>query len=177
MKSICIIMKRIVIFFTLIIGLLSYGQNTETETITTKKTITDNKGSRTETENKSFTKSQKMRLDEEDVNKVNQSVIIEPEEINTEVSYDFEGSQFQFSDRKNNEGYRFSEINGKSKDNHALITPSSKRGYYIITKDDKTSMGYFNKDGNFVIEHFDKEKEKIVQEIYKLTKQPSNKNK
>ena len=83
-------MKRVIILFAFLISVGSFAQekkkNTETETVTTKKTVTDNKGSRTSTKTESQTKNINMRLADEDANKVNQMVILDPEEVDTNVS-------------------------------------------------------------------------------------------
>lgn len=167
-------MKRILFLSALLIGTISFAQtkNTETETITTRKTITDNRGSRTETKHESQTKSNKMRLAEEDANKVNQMVIMEPEEISKNVSYDFEGQQFQFLNQQDREGYRLMTVkdNATHKE-YAIIKPTSQEGYYIISKDGHSSFGYFNDEGNFVVERYDSKQDKIISDVYKINRE------
>lgn len=164
-------MKRLFILTALLLGTISFAQtkNTETETVTTKKTITDNRGSRTETKNESQTKSHNMRLADEDANKVNQMVLMEPEQVSKNVSYDFEGEQFQFLDQEDHEGYRLMTIkdNATHKE-YAIIKPTSQEGYFIISKDGQSSFGYFNEEGNFIVERYDAKQDKIVSDVYKI---------
>lgn len=165
-------MKRLFILTALLIGTFSFAQerkNSETETVITKKTITDNKGTRTSTKTESQTKHQPTRLAEADANKVNQSVIMDPVKVDTNVSYSFEGERFQFTRQEDREGYRLMTVkdNAKNKE-YAVIKPSTQEGYYIISKDGQTSFGYFNDEGNFVVERYDHKQDKIVSDVYKL---------
>lgn len=167
-------MKRILILTALLFGTISFAQtkNTETETVTTKRTIKDNRGSRTETKNESQTKDYNMRLADEDANKVNQMAIMEPKEVSKNVSYDFGGQQFQFLDQQDREGYRLMTVKDNSTDKeYAIIKPTSQEGYYIISKDGQSSFGYFNDEGNFIVERYDAKKDKIVSDVYKINRE------
>lgn len=173
-------MRHLIILAALLIGTVSFGQqtkNTKTETVTTKKTITDNQGSRIQTKNESQTKDSKIRLDEAEANKVNQTAIVEPEEISTDVSYDFEGNQFQFSNREDQSGYRLMQVKGNNDEGPSILSPASREGHYIITKDDTTAMGYFNEEGDFVVERYDPEQDKVVVDVYELNKKSAEDNK
>lgn len=167
-------MKRFIIITALLVGTISFAQtnkNTETETVITKKTITDNKGTRTATKSESQTRNQKMRLSEKDANKVNQTVIMEPAEVNTSVSYDFEGERFQFINQEDREGYRLMTIKDNAQDKeYAIIKPTTQNGYYIISKEGKSSFGYFNDEGNFVVERYDEKADKVISDVYRLNK-------
>lgn len=169
-------MKRFIILTALLIGTFSFAQerkNSETETIITRKTVTDNKGTRTSTKTESKTKNQPTRLSEADVNKVNQSVIMDPVKVDTKVSYSFEGERFQFIRQEDREGYRLMTVKDNvSNEEYAIIKPSTQKGYYIISKEGKSSFGYFNDEGNFVIERYDTKQDKIVTDVYKLSQKP-----
>lgn len=167
-------MKRFIIITALLVGTISFAQtnkNTETETVITKKTITDNKGTRTSTRKESQTKKHTMRLADEDANKVNQSVVMEPVEVNTNVSYDFEGERFQFLNQEDRQGYRLMTVkDNANNEEYAIIKPSSQEGYYIISKKGESSFGYFNDEGNFVVERYDPKQDKIISDVYKLNR-------
>lgn len=175
-------MKRVIILFAFLISVGSFAQekkkNTETETVTTKKTVTDNKGSRTSTKTESQTKNINMRLADEDANKVNQMVILDPEEVDTNVSYDFGGEQFQFLNQEDREGYRLMTVkDNTSNKEYAIIKPTSQEGYFIISKEGQSSFGYFNDEGNFIVERYDQKQDKIVTDVYKIDKKALEKKK
>ena len=82
----------------------------------------------------------KNALDEQDANKINQSVVMEPVEVDTNVSYEFEGNYFQFLNEENRDGYRLMTIRDNVADKeYAIIKPSSQDGYYIISREGKSS--------------------------------------
>src|SRR5690606_23737805 len=112
-----------------------------------------------------------IQLSEKDANKVNQTVIMEPAEVNTTVSYDFEGERFQFINQEDREGYRLMTIKDNAQDKeYAIIKPTTQNGYYIISKDGKSSFGYFNDEGNFVVERYDEKADKVISDVYRLNK-------
>lgn len=165
-------MRHLIMIGALLLSTVIFAQktqNTTKETVITKKTITDHKGTRTSTERASQTKSQKMRLDEQDANKINQSVVMEPVEVDTNVSYEFEGNYFQFLNEENRDGYRLMTIRDNVADKeYAIIKPSSQDGYYIISREGKSSFGYFNAEGNFVVERYDEKTGKVISDVYHL---------
>lgn len=165
-------MKHFIIIGAMLLSTITFAQktkNTSSETVITKKTVTDNQGTRTATQRASQTTSQKMRLNKEDANKVNQSVVMEPVEVDTDVNYEFEGNHFQFLDEEDREGYRLMTVRDNVADReYAIIKPSSQDGYYIISRDGKSSFGYFNAEGNFVVERYDEQTGKVVSDVYNL---------
>lgn len=145
------------------------NKNKEKETVVTKTTVTDNQGSKTASKAVSNTRKQSVSLSQEDKNKVNQQIVMSPVEVDTDVSYGFEGNRFQFLSQKDEEGYRLMTVRDNAKDEeYAIIKPTSQDGYYILSKEGKSSFGYFNEDGNFVVERYDPARDEIVSDVYKL---------
>lgn len=167
-------MKKFLILTAFLIGVIGFAQerkNTESESVITRQTIKDNQGTKTLTKTESQTKNQRMRLAEEDRNKTNQTVIMDPIEVNTDISYDFDGNRFQFLSQEDKEGYRLMTVRDNVTDKeYALIKPSSQPGYYIISKEGQSSFGYFDEEGNFVIESYDSSKDRVVTEVFKINR-------
>lgn len=167
-------MKKFLILTAFLIGVIGFAQerkNTESESVITRQTIKDNQGTKTLTKTESQTKNQRMRLAEEDRNKTNQTVIMDPIEVNTDISYDFDGNRFQFLSQEDKEGYRLMTVRDNVTDQeYALIKPSSQPGYYIISKEGQSSFGYFDEEGNFVIESYDSSKDRVVTEVFKINR-------
>lgn len=167
-------MKKFLILTAFLIGVTGFAQerkNTESESVITRQTIKDNQGTKTLTKTESQTKNQRMRLAEEDRNKTNQTVIMDPIEVNTDISYDFDGNRFQFLSQEDKEGYRLMTVRDNVTDKeYALIKPSSQPGYYIISKEGQSSFGYFDEEGNFVIESYDSSKDRVVTEVFKINR-------
>lgn len=147
-------------------------KNTEKETLTSKTTVKDNEGTRISKKNVTTSKSQALQLSEDDANKVNQDMTLQPTQVNTEVSYDYDGNRFQFMNQKDKEGYRLMTIRDNAKnEEYAVIKPTSRNGFYIISKNGKSSFGHFNDEGNFVVESYDEKADKVVPTVYKLVQE------
>lgn len=145
------------------------NKNKEKETVVTKTTVTDDKGSKTSSKAISETKKQVISLEENDVNKVNQNIVMKPVEVDTDVNYDFEGNRFQFMTQEDKDGYRLMTVRDNAKnEEYAIIKPSSQNGYYILSQEGNSSFGYFNDDGNFVVERYDLKRDEVVYDIYRL---------
>lgn len=165
-------MKKILIILALgafTTGFAQENKNKQKETVLTKTTVTDSEGKKVSTEAVSKTSKQVIALDAQDVNKVNQEVVMRPVEVDTDVSYGFEGDRFQFMNQEDRDGYRLMTVKDNAKNaEYAIIKPSSQNGYYILSKDGTSSFGYFNAEGNFVVERYDAQKDEVVSDIYKI---------
>ena len=167
-------MKKVLMIFALAAFTSGFAQidknkNKKTETVVTKTTVQDNKGTDVATKSVSKTEKQLLALDETDANQTNQSVVMKPIEVDTDVTYDYEGNRFKFLNQKDKEGYRLMTIkDNATNEQYAVIKPTSQNGYYIMSQDGKSSFGYFNTEGNFVVERYDAKTDAIVSEVYKL---------
>ena len=164
-------MKKIFLIFALAVFTTTIAQNTNTkkETVTTKTTVKDNKGA--EVSSKSISKSQKqvIALDAQNPNQTNQNIVMKPAEVNTDVTYGYEGNRFQFLNQKDKDGYRLMTVKDNvTQSEYAIIKPTSQNGYYIYSQDGKSSFGYFNEEGNFVVESYDPETDAVVNQIYRM---------
>ena len=165
-------MKKILIIFALAAFTTSFAQenkNKTTETVVTKTAVTTNSG--TDVSTKAVTKSQKqvVELSASDANQINQTMVMEPVKVNTEVDYGYEGNRFKFINQQDKDGYRMMTVkDNATQEEYAIIKPSSQNGYYIMSQAGKSSFGYFNADGNFVVERYDAKSDAIVSDIYKM---------
>lgn len=145
------------------------NKNKKKETVVTKTTVTDAKGTQTSSKSISNTTKQVIGLDKNESNQVNQNIVMQPMEVDTEVSYGFEGNRFQFISQKDEDGYRLMTVRDNAKnEDYAIIKPSTQNGYYILAKDGQSSFGYFNDDGNFVVERYDPNTDAVISDVYKL---------
>ena len=168
-------MKKTMILFALFAFTTVFAQenkNKEKETLTTKTTVKDSKGSKTSEESVSTSKTQTLKLSQDDAYKVNQEVVRTSIKIDTEVSYEHDGNRFQFLTQQDRDGYRLMTIRDNAKNEEfAVIKPTSRNGFYIISQDGKSSFGYFNDEGNFVVESYDEKADKVVPTVYRLLKE------
>lgn len=165
-------MKKILLIATLAAftaGFAQENKNEKTETVVTKTAVKSEKG--TEVSTKAVTKSQQqvIALDDSDENETNQSVVMKPMEVNTNVSYGYDGNRFQFMNQKDENGYRLMTVkDNATQEEYAIIKPTSQSGYYIMSQNGNSSFGYFNSEGNFVVERYDSKTNTIVSDVYKL---------
>lgn len=145
------------------------NKNKKSETVTTKTTTRDNKGDDTAIKSVTEREKQVISLQADNKNQTNQSMVMSPAEVDTEVNYGYEGSRFQFVNQKDKDGYRLMTVRDNAKhEEYAIIKPTSQDGYYILSKDGTTSFGYFNQEGNFVVERYDEKLDQIVSDVYKI---------
>lgn len=150
-------------------GFAQVNKNKKSETVTTKTTVRDNKGDDTSVKSITEREKQVISLQEDGKDKTNQSMVMSPVEIDTEVNYGYDGNRFQFVNQKDKDGYRLMTVRDNAKqEEYAIIKPTSQDGYYILSKDGNTSFGYFNQEGNFVVERYDAKLDQIVSQIYKI---------
>lgn len=165
-------MKKLLIVFALASFTSVFAQenkNKQKETVVTKTTVTDSEGSETSTKAVSNTRKQVIALDKDDANKVNQNIVMRPVQVDTDVSYSFDGNRFKFMSQTDEKGYRLMTVKDNAKnEEYAIIKPTSQNGYYILSQKGQSSFGYFNADGNFVVERYDPKQDAIVSDVYKL---------
>lgn len=165
-------MKKICLIFALAAFTTTFAQeitNKISETVVTKTTVTDSKGSEVNTQAVIETKEQPVGLKASDANKVNQEMVMKPAKVSTEVIYGYEGNRFKFLSQKDENGYRMMTVkDNQTNEDYAILKPTSQNGYYILSQDGNSSFGYFNNDGNFVVERYDPKTDTIISEEYKL---------
>lgn len=165
-------MKKIALIFALAAfttGFAQKNKNTQKETVVTKTEVTDNKGTTESIKSVSIKQNQKVKLNVADANKTNQSVVMTPVKVNTDVTYAYEGNRFKFLSQKDKDGYRLMTVkDNKTREEYAIIKPTSQNGYYIYSQNGKSSFGYFNEEGHFVVESYDPETDAIVNQVYKM---------
>jgi|TARA_R110000823_G_scaffold311448_1_gene437061 hypothetical protein len=167
-------MKKAMLLLAMVSFSVTFAQvdkntNTEKQTVVTKTSVTDDKGTDTATKAVTQTKKEVLSLKDSDANQTNQSVVMKPIEVDTDVTYDYEGNRFKFLNQKDEEGYRLMTIkDNATNEEYAVIKPTSQNGYYIMSQDGRSSFGYFNADGNFVVERYDAKTDAIISEVYKL---------
>ncbi len=165
-------MKKVLIVFALAAfttGFAQENKNQKQETVVTKTAVKSEKGIDVSTKAVTQTEKQVITLAENDANQTNQTMVMEPTKVNTDVNYGYDGNRFKFISQKDEVGYRLMTVkDNATQEEYAIIKPTSQEGYYILAKDGTSSFGYFNADGNFVVEHYDAEKEAIVSYVYKL---------
>lgn len=150
-------------------GFAQENKNKKTETTITKTAVKSEIGTEVSTKAVTQTQKQVLALDDSDSNQTNQSVVMMPAKINTEVSYGYDGNRFKFLSQKDKDGYRLMTVkDNATQDEYAIIKPTSQNGYYIMSRDGTSSFGYFNADGNFVVERYDANLDAIVSDVYKL---------
>ncbi len=165
-------MKKILLIFALAAFTTAFAQENRTEkkeTVVTKTAVKSDKGTDVSTKAVTKTEKQVIGLADKDANQTNQTMIMEPMKVSSDVNYDYEGNRFKFISQKDEDGYRLMTVkDNATQEEYAIIKPTSQEGYYILAKDGTSSFGYFNADGNFVVEHYDADKDAIVSNIYKL---------
>lgn len=165
-------MKKVLIILALAAfttGFAQENKNKKKETVVTKTAVKSEKGTDVTTKAVTQTKKQVIALSDSDAGQVNQSVVMKPAEVDTDVSYDFDGNRFKFISQKDEDGFRLMTIkDNATQEEYAIIKPTSQNGYYIMSQDGKSSFGYFNTEGNFVVERYDPALGTIVSDVYKL---------
>jgi len=76
------------------------NKNKKQETITTKTAVKSEKGVDVSTKAVTKTQKQAISLSEKDANRTNQEMVVQPETINTEVNYGYEGNRFKFINQR-----------------------------------------------------------------------------
>lgn len=150
-------------------GFAQENKNEKQETVVTKTAVKSEIG--TDVSTKAITKTEKqvITLADEDVNQINQTMVMEPTKVNTDVNYGYDGNRYKFISQKDENGYRLMTVkDNATEEDYAIIKPTSQKGYYILSKDGSSSFGYFNAEGNFVVERYDTEKDAIISDIYLL---------
>lgn len=165
-------MRKLMIIFALAAFTTGFAQdnkNTKKETMVTKKTSKNDKGVDVSSKSETKTEKQTLSLEKADANKTNQNVIMSPSEVDTDVSYGYEGNRFKFINQKDENGYRMMTVkDNATQEEYAIIKPSTQNGYYILSQDGTSSFGYFNEDGNFVVERYDAKQDAVVSDVYKM---------
>ncbi len=163
-------MKKILMIIALAAVTTGFAQkNKEKETIVTKTSVTDNKGTEVATKSVTQTKKEAIDLKASDAGQVNQKMVVKPIETDTQVNYDFDGNRFRFLSQKDKDGYRLMTLkDNATQEEYAIIKPTSQNGYYILSKQGESSFGYFNEKGNFVVERYDPNTDTVVSEVFKL---------
>lgn len=165
-------MKKVLLIFALALfttGVAQENKNKKKETVVTKTAVKTEEGTDVSTKAVTKTKKQVIALSDSDAGQVNQSVVMKPTVVNTEVSYGFNGHRYKFLSQKDKDGYRLMTIkDNATNEEYAIIKPTSQNGYYIMSQDGKSSFGYFNAEGNFVVERYDPKLGAIVSDVYKL---------
>ncbi len=168
-------MKQLILILALAVfssGFAQVNTNKKKETVVTKTAVKDNKGTEVSSKAVSISEQQKLKLQAANPNQTNQEVVMSPMEVDTDVTYGYEGNRFKFLSQKDEEGYRLMNVrDNATQEEYAIIKPTSQNGYYIYSQKGKTSFGYFNEDGNFVVESYDPQAKAVVSQIYKLQTQ------
>ncbi len=165
-------MKKVLIILALAAfttGIAQENKNEKQETVLTKTAVKSEKGTDVSTKAVTKTEKQVITLADRDANQTNQTMVMEPMKVSSDVNYGYEGNRFKFISQKDEVGYRLMTVkDNATQEEYAIIKPTSQEGYYILAKDGTSSFGYFNAQGNFVVEHYDAEKDAIFSNIYKL---------
>lgn len=161
-------------------GFAQENKNKKQETVTTKKSVRNDKGVDVSTRAETKTEQQTLSLEEMDANKTNQEVVMKPIEVDTDVSYGYDGNRFVFINQRDEEGYRMMTVkDNATQEEYAIIKPTTQNGYYILSKDGTSSFGFFNAEGNFVVERYNAKQDVVETDVYKLemNKAPMEKKK
>ncbi|MGO3182012.1 MAG: hypothetical protein ACTIJ9_04195 [Aequorivita sp.] len=165
-------MKKVLIIFALAAfttGFAQENKNTKKETVVTKESVKTDKGVDVSTKAETKTEKQTLSLQKTDANKTNQDVVMSPAEVDTDVSYGYDGNRFKFINQKDENGYRMMTVkDNATQEEYAIIKPTTQNGYYILSKDGTSSFGYFNEEGNFVVERYDAKTDAVKSDVYKL---------
>ncbi|MDP2687163.1 MAG: hypothetical protein Q8O62_08070 [Aequorivita sp.] len=165
-------MKKVLIVFALAAfttGFAQENKNEKQETVVTKTAVKSEIGTDVSTKAVTKTEKQVITLADSDANQTNQTMVMEPTNVNTDVNYGYDGNRFKFISQKDENGYRLMTVkDNATHEEYAIIKPTSQQGYYILSKDGSSSFGYFNAEGNFVVERYDAEKDAIISDIYML---------
>ncbi len=162
-------MKKVLMIFALAAFTTAFAQenkNEKTETVVTKTSVKDSKG--TDVATKEVTKSEKqvVALNSNDANQTNQEVVPTPVQVNTDVNYSNDGRNYTFQTAP--VGYKMMTSDAGAVKDYAIVRPSSQKGYYIMSQDGNSSFGYFNQNGDFVVEHYDAASDAIISTVYQL---------
>ncbi len=145
------------------------NKNEKKETVLTNTAVKSYKGTEVSTKAVTKTVKQEIALNDSQANQTNQSVVMKPAQVDTDISYNYEGNRFKFISQKDNNGYRLMTVkDNATQEEYAILKPTSQNGYYILSQSGKSSFGYFNADGNFVVERYDPKTDAVISEIYKV---------
>lgn len=165
-------MKKVLMILALAVfttGIAQENKNEKQETVVTKTAVKSEIGTDVTTKAETKTEKQVITLADDDANQINQTMVMEPTKVNTDVNYGYDGNRFKFISQKDEIGYRLMTVkDNATHEDYAIIKPTSQKGYYILSKDGSSSFGYFNAEGNFVVERYDTEKDAIISDIYIL---------
>ena len=165
-------MKKIFLIFALAAFSTTFAQeitNKISETVVTKTTVKDSKGSEVNTQAVVETKEQPVGLKASDAHKTNQEMVLKPEVVSNELVYSYDGYRYKFLNQKDEKGYRMMTVkDNQTNEDYAILKPTSQNGYYILSQEGKSSFGYFNSDGNFVVESYDPKTDAIISKEFKL---------
>lgn len=179
-------MKNLIYIVVLLIGTSVFAQTnlkdvkeeTEVKIIKVKddKKTTEKKVQHTTRE------TSDVKLDENDVNKVNQNRIKTTSKIEKTVlidndaddNYDTYEKEIYYKNnnndyllKPNDNGFNMAIKNEDSKFvDTAEVFSTNANGYYIINGSNYSGMGYFDTNGNFVIEYYNKDENKIEVKTY-----------
>lgn len=160
-------MKKLILIFALVAFTAVSAQEIEDkkkETVITKTTVQDSDGK--EVAAKAVTKTTNQVITVEGTGELNQSTIMTPTNVNTDVSYSNAGTNYTFEAEKL--GFRMLNTNNDDGEIFAVLRPSSQKGYYVISQNGNNSFGYFNQDGNFVVDSYDTKTDAVITTIYLL---------
>ncbi|MCF1422002.1 hypothetical protein [Mangrovimonas futianensis] len=154
---------------------------------TTVKTIKiDNGREVTEKKIKVTTKEeQEIKLDEDDKNKVNQSIVASPKKVTKTVEVDSDhdvfydsklqtaqyvcdGTMYDFD--RCDTGFKVVAVKNDNDVNFGNAIQSSTKNHYFFRSDKYSGIGYFNSQGNFTVEYFDENKNKLVKQEFVAVK-------
>lgn len=167
-------MKKVLLIFAWAAFTTTFAQenkNKTKETTVTKTAVKTDQGTDISTKSVTQTKAQVITLKDNQASQTNQSVVMKPTKVDTNISYDYDGNRFKFLNQKDEKGYRLMTVKDQAtQQEYAIIKPTSQNGYYIMSKDGKNSFGYFNEAGDFVVEGYDAKNDVVVHNIYKINK-------
>ncbi len=162
-------MKKVLMIFALAAFTSAFAQenkNEKKETVVTKTSVKDSKGTDVSTKEVTQTEKQVIALSNSDAHQTNQDVVPTPVQVNTDVNYSNEGRNYVFQTAP--VGYKMVSSDAGSFKDYAIIRPSSQKGYYIMSQEGNNSFGYFNQNGDFVVERYDAASDAIISTVYQL---------
>ena len=164
-------MKKVLIVFALFMAAFTTAfaqenKNEKKETVVTKTSVKDSKGIDVSKKEVTQTEKQIIALNSNDANQTNQDIMMKPVEIDTDVNYSNEGTNYTFQSAP--VGYKMITSNAGAVEDYAIIRPSSQKGYYIMSQEGNSSFGYFNQNGDFVVERYDATTDAIISTVYQL---------
>lgn len=162
-------MKRVLIIFALAAFTTGFAQENKSEkqeTVTTKISVKDNQGVRTDVREEKITKKQPIKLNPNDAGKIDQEYTVGSPKIKTDVTYNSSEHNYMFENEE--KGFKVYDTKDGEKKDAAVLRPTSQKGYYIMSQAGGNSFGYFNNDGNFVVESYNPTTDSVEQTTYRL---------